>query len=105
MAEDAILRQTSAERAPERVHIVNSFADKRAFFEHVLVHIGDRVGVGVNARITSKEPCVWRLAGAGQTDADTRLQNAIPMGHASAFVIIMRSVQGVSESTDKFPRG
>jgi hypothetical protein len=51
VAEDPVLGKAAVERLLEGIDIVDPFADERALPEPVLVHIGDGVGVGIDAGV------------------------------------------------------
>jgi hypothetical protein len=56
VAEHGVLRKASVQGALKGIHIVDAFADKRAFLEDILIHIGHRAGVGINAGVAGKQP-------------------------------------------------
>ena len=56
MAEHAVLGEAAAERALEGVDVVDALADERALAEEVLVDVGDRARVGIDARLAGEEP-------------------------------------------------
>ena len=105
MAENGVLREASIHRLAEGVHIVNSFPDKRAFQEYILIHVGHLPRVWINARITRKKPHEPRSPGAGQTHSDARLHNAVTLGHNPARDVEPRTVQWMRHCSDQRARG
>ena len=41
--------------------------------------------------------------GAGHADADARLEDAVPLGHAAEPLVVVRAVQRVGERADELP--
>ena len=56
MAEQGGLRHASVERGLEGVHVVDALACKGAFAKQVLVDVGNRGGVGIDACRARKDP-------------------------------------------------
>ena len=48
VAEDGVLREAAGDGSLEGVHIVNPFADKRAFPEHILIDVRHFARVRIN---------------------------------------------------------
>jgi hypothetical protein len=55
MAEDPVLGELAADRPLEGVDVVDALADEGALVEDVLVDVGDRAGVGVDAWLAGEE--------------------------------------------------
>ncbi len=55
MAQDPILGQAVAERLVEGIDVVNAFPDERTFAEEILIHVGDRAGVRIEAGLPSEQ--------------------------------------------------
>ena len=56
VAENSVFRKASGQCAFERVDLVDSLSDERAFLKKVLIHIGDRASVRIDPRIARVEP-------------------------------------------------
>ncbi len=82
MAEDTVFRKTPAQRLLEDIHVIDSFADERAFSENVLVNVGDRASVGINAWFTAPEPRITGMVCPRKTDRNPRLKDAIALSNA-----------------------
>jgi hypothetical protein len=81
------------------------FADKRAFLENILIHVGHFPRVRINARVAGKKPDEPRSPGAGQTHAHARLQNAVAFGDNPARGVEHRTVQRMGHRADELPGG
>ncbi len=104
MAEDSVLREFTVNRLAEYVHIINSLADERALREDILINIGDGVGIGIDAGLAREKSCESRSAGAGNADADPRLEDAVSFGHAAELLVVKRAVQRVGEGAGELAR-
>ena len=78
-----VLRHRVLERRRERVDVVEPLAGEDAFAEQVLVGVGDRGRVRVDAGVARVEPREQRAGGARERDADARLQDAVALGDAT----------------------
>src|SRR5690242_13297690 len=65
VAQDSVLRKPPDYRLLQGIDVVNSLPDERAFFEQVLVDIGNRVRVRIDPRFAGKELSETRPAGTG----------------------------------------
>ena len=103
VAQDAVLGHAVAQRAFENIDIVDAFADKRAFAEQVLIDIGDRPRIGVDASLAAVQPGVAAAVGAGQTQGHAGLQDAVALDHDVALraAAEARPVQRVRHGGDK----
>jgi hypothetical protein len=81
VAQDAVFGQAAGQRALERVDVVDALADERAFAEQVLVDIGNRARVRVDAGFAAIQPRIAGTVGARQAQADARLQDAVAFDH------------------------
>ncbi len=100
-----VVGQAVAEHLLEHVHVVNALADERAFQEHVLVHVGDSAGVGVDTRFAAAQFFVERGVFAGQADGHARLQDAVAIDHAAQRLVHARAVERVHHGGDEVARG
>ena len=92
VTQNGVFRKTSVHGSLERVHIVNSFSDKRAFLENILIHVGDFSCVRINTGIACKKPNEPRTPGARQTHSDAGLQNAVAFGDDPSYGVEFRAV-------------
>ena len=95
VAENGVLRKASGHGSLEGVHIVNSFADERAFLEKILIHVGHLPRVRIDAGLAGEKPGEPGSPGAGQTDAHARLQNAVAFDDTSVL-----GIELADDSTD-----
>ena len=56
VAEHAVLRETAGHGLLECIDVVDSFPNKGAFAEQILVHIGNRARVGIDPDVAGKDP-------------------------------------------------
>ena len=109
VAQDPVLREPPAECPLERVDLVDSLADERAFAEDVLVHVGDRARIGIDARLAGVQARVPRACLPGQTCSHTRLQDSVaPRDHrfadALAHCLETGTVEWVLHRADELTR-
>ena len=71
--------------------------------EQVLVNIGDRVGIRIDARITPPESRIPRPVRAGQAHGHAGLQDAIPLNDQLLVLVEPRPVQGVRHGSHQLP--
>ena len=93
------------DRLPEYVHVVDSLAHERAFFEDVLIDVGYGVCIGIDAGLAGEESGESGAAGTGDADADARLEDAVSLGHAAELFVKVRTVQGVGHGADEMRCG
>jgi hypothetical protein len=93
VAEDGVLREAPVHGPLEGIHIVDAFADERAFLENILIHVGHFPRVGIDARVAGKQPDEPGSPGARQAHAHARLQDAVAFGDDPAHRIELRTVQ------------
>ena len=93
VAEDAIRRQPARQREAERVDVIDPLADERAFAEQVLVDVGDRARVRIDAGLAGEHPRVARAARARQPGRHARLQDAVAVDDAASGNVVARHVQ------------
>ncbi len=105
MTQDLVLREASVHGSLEGIHLVNPFSNERAFLENILIHVGNRPRVRINARVAREQPDEPGSSGARQTHAHPRLQNAVAFGNNSAHGIEPRPVQRMRQRSDKLTGG
>ena len=103
MAEDGVVREARGHRALEGIHLVDALADERSLAEYILVHVGNRARVGVDAGIATEQSRIVRARGAGQADADARLQDAVAI-HDQAPGAALRAIERMFHRADEFRR-
>ena len=99
-----VLRRGVLERGHERVDVVEALAGEDAFAEQVLVGVGDRGRVGVDAGVAGIEAREQRPRRAREGDADPRLQDAVAVGDAPGLRIEGRAIERVRDDADQLPR-
>ena len=77
----------------ERIDIVYPFAGEAPFPVQILVNVGDRRRVWIDAGMPRVNRSKERSVRARQRHADTRLHDAIAFGHPADSFIVMRAVQ------------
>ena len=78
-----VLRHAPFERRHERIDVVEALAGEDAFVEEILVDVGDRGRVRVDAGMAGVGPGEQRPRRARHRDADSRLQNPVALGDAA----------------------
>ena len=101
VADDRVLGRAAFDAAHEAIDVVDPFAAVDAGAEQVLVRLGDRVGVDVEADITREDPREPRRARARRRGLDPGLQDRVSGGHPSRRGIERGSVQRVRERPDQ----
>jgi hypothetical protein len=102
VAEERVLRGLPLERRLEGVDVVDPFSRVGAFFEEVLIHIGDRGGVGVHTAAARDDPLVGRAARAGgQGRRDPGLHDRVTFDDPPLSGVETRPVQRVSHRPDQ----
>ena len=103
VAENAILGKPVAQGLFERVDIVDSLADERTLVEQILIDIGNRACIGVEAGLAATQLRVARAVGAGQTHRHARLEDAVSVYHAPAGRVVAWPVERVRHGAGKLP--
>ena len=104
VAQDAVLRKPPRERALECVDVVDPFANERALAESILIDVGNRARVGVDAGLSAEKARVTRTARPLEAGRHPRLQDAVSAGHALALHVVMRAVQRMRHRAHQLPR-
>ena len=104
MAEDGVVREARGHRALEGIHLVDALADERSLAEYILVYVGNRARVGVDAGIAAEQSRIVRARRAGQADADARLQDAVA-NHDQAPGAALRAIERMFHRADEFRGG
>ena len=105
VAKHGVFGKSAIDRPLESIHIIDSFADKRAFLKNILIYVGNCPRVRINARIARKKPDKPRPPGTWQTHANAWLQDAIAFGDDTAHGIEHRPVQRMRHRADKLSGG
>ena len=92
------------QRATKCHRVVNAFADERTFAEKILIHIGHRTAVRIDAGFTGKQPREPRFPCTGQIDRGAWLQNRIAVSDASISGKTC-TIQRMRQSSNQFARG
>jgi hypothetical protein len=85
----------------ERVDVVDTLADVAPLVEQVLVHVGKRGRVRVDADVPGEDLREPGSVGADEVDRDGWLQHAVALRHASDRGIETRLVQRVRQRSDQ----
>ena len=83
VAEQRVLRHAVRERRLERVDVVDALADVAALVKEVLIDVGHRGRVRIEADVPGEHLRERRPVGAVDADADARLQHAVAFGDAA----------------------
>ena len=94
-----LFRKTTGQYATEGAHVIDPLAMVRPFAAQILIHIGDRLGVRVDADSIAEEPAEYRYARARQGRADARLNDGVA-GHDAAIGCEARLVEGMGQCFD-----
>ena len=79
MAQNAVFRKAPIERCLEGVYVVNAFSDERSFAEDVLIQVGNRARIGVDARVAAVHARVARPVGPRQAWRYARLKDTVAL--------------------------
>ena len=104
VAEDAIFRKAAAERALERIDVVNPLADERALAEKILVDVGHGARIRVNARLAAAQARVARLRRRRQAHGHARLQDSVSLAHALPALVVTRPIERMRHRARELPR-
>ena len=105
VTQDEILREAPGRGLPERVHVVDAFADVGPLGKQVLIHVGHLARVGIDPRFAGTELGKPRAIGREQADGRARLQNGVALDHAAGRRIEPRPVQRMRHRADEFAGG
>ena len=105
----AVLGKAVLQRRFERIDVVDALADEGAFAEYVLVDIGGRACVRIDAGLGAEQARVARPVGPRQAHGDARLQDAVATNHpwslrARGGLIEARVIQRVRHGAHELPR-
>ena len=101
VAEQRVLGDPPGERRLERVDVVDALADVAALVEQVLVHVGHRGGVRIEADVAREDLCERRAGRALDADLHARLQHAVAFGDALKPRIEPRAVERMRQGADQ----
>ena len=111
VAFDQIVRQQPILGEPpvgcllEGVDLVNPLAGEAPLAVEVLIHIGHRRGVGVDARNPREDGREMGPVGARERDPDPGLENAIASDHPAPLGIVLGPIERVRDGPDQLRRG
>src|SRR5262249_20481516 len=97
--------EPSAERFGEFRDVVNSLAVKYSLAEQILVNVGDGPAVRIDAGAIGEDPRKTGGSGAGQCDADARLDNRVATPAIASFRIELHAVQRMRDGFDQSASG
>jgi hypothetical protein len=102
VAQERVLRDAASQSGGERVHVVNSLAGVRALAEKILVHVGDRGGIGIEPGWTCVDALEERpVAIRGHRGRDPRLKDAVSLDDAALGGVERRLVEGMGHGADQ----
>ena len=105
VGQERVLGHAAVERGHEGVHVVEPLAGEDAFGEEVLVRVGDRGGVGVDARVPGVEPREERARGARHRHAHPGLQDRVALRDTAETRVEPGPVERVGGDADQLLRG
>ena len=85
----------------ECIDIVDALSGEASLAIQILIDIGHRRRVGIDARVTRVNRCKERAMRARERDADTRLDDAVTLGYPPNFLVVMRAIQWVRNRPDQ----
>jgi hypothetical protein len=97
VAEDAVVGKGMAGGGLEGVHLVDALAGEGAAAEQVLVNVGDRRGIGVDARRRRQDAGEQGARGGDEAEADARLQDAVAGDDTAQLGVEARAVERVGQ--------
>ncbi len=104
VAEHRVVRHLAGERAFKCVDVVNAFPGEIALTEQILIDIGDRAGVGIEAGRPGEYPLEQRtLSGRRQGWRDARLEDSVAFQHQTRLRVVTRPVQRMCRGAHQAP--
>ena len=100
MAQKALVGEASGKHTIERPHVIDPFSVIRAFTGEVLVDIGNRAGVGIDAPCIREQAAKEGGARAGQGRADARLDDRVGAGRHPSRLVEPRLVERMGQGLD-----
>ena len=104
VAEQRVGRNAPVERGAEGVDVVDALANVAAFVEEVLIDVGDRGGIRIEADVAGEDLRERRAVGALDAHLDPRLQHAIALGHAAKAGVETWTVERVRQRAHQTAR-
>ena len=102
VAEQRRVRHTAGERGLEGVDVVDALAGVGAFAEQVLIDVGDRRGIGIDAAHAGKDALEQRAFAADrQRGRDPRLQHRIALDDPAGGGVEARPVERMRHLADQ----
>ncbi len=105
VAEQRFRGKAVAERGAERLHVVNRLAVKDRFAEQILLRVGNGLAVGIGSGGVGENAREARRRGAGQSDADARLNDGEAALARARHGIDLHAVQRMRDGLHQPPRG
>ena len=103
--EQRVLGHAPLEGGDEGVHVVEPLAGEDPLGEEVLVRVGDRGRVGVDAGVPGVEPREERAGGARHGHAHPGLEDPVALGDAAETRVEVGLVQRMGGDADQLLRG
>src|SRR5688500_2874493 len=101
MAQQRVLGKPSVRRVLECIDVVDPFAGKAAFAVEVLINVGDRRRIRVDAGMSRMDRGEIGAVRAGERDSHARLKNSVAAGDAADSRIAVRPVEWVGNAPDQ----
>ena len=99
--EERVLRDAALERRDERVHVVQPLPGEDALSEEVLVCVGYGPRIGIHPGVARVDAGEQRVRGAGLSDRDARLEDAVSLGDPPQPRVHVRLVERMREDPDQ----
>ena len=103
--EESVLRHAPLEGGDEGVHVVEPLAGEDPLGEEVLVRVGDRGRVGVDAGVTGVQAREERAGGARHGHAHPGLEDPVALGDPPETRVEVGLVERVGGDADQLLRG
>ncbi len=102
MTQKCVVGNAGTQRGLENIDVVDSLPAVRTFAEQILVHVGNRERVRVDATRAGEDALKDRpLATRRQRGRDSRLKHPVTLDHATATRVEPRTVERVSHLADQ----
>src|SRR5688500_8845259 len=99
MAQQRVLGEPSVRRVLERIDVVDPFAGEAALAVKVLINVGDRRRIRVDAGMSRMDRGEVGAVRAGERNSYARLKNSVAAGDAADSRIEVRAVEGVGNAS------
>ncbi|MND98484.1 hypothetical protein D3C80_908390 [compost metagenome] len=101
VAQYQVRRAGAFQAVGEHVHVVNAFADKRAFAKQILIDVRGHQRIGVITRRAAAQGGITALAVAGDFFGHAWLQDGITFNHPLLARIVLRLIERVRHRGDQ----